>query len=262
MSRVELDSPRPLDALVSTDLSERIFSQPQVQSGPESRFQPSQSSSAAPYLPGLELSGTHELPGVSNTVNGEAPAPRMTDGIMLAQAPTQSRGRDAFGLASSVNDAASTINTATGGRYGNNIFFSPSSGPIGVLTGVDVTPVDIAGYVANAWDRVSGLNQALSGQRPAEYSAITFNNGQPVIVGRPQDRTQTINFRIDGRNTPVPIDLPGFRGSAVSFATDGRHIIAIDPRNNDVWMLQHNVPRVQIPIINPDSYTWTRINRR
>lgn len=73
---------------------------------------------------------------------------------------------------------------------------------------------------------------------------------------------QTVNFVFNNRSTPVDIDLPGFRGSAVTFATDGRHIIAIDPRNNDMWMLQHNVPRVQIPIINPDTYSWTRIPRR
>ena len=101
------------------------------------------------------------------------------------------------------------------------------------------------------------LNRALSGQRPEQYRPITNRSGSPVVVSRPQDRTTTIPFVIDGKTTPVAIDLPGFRGDSVSFATDGRHIVAIDSRNNDAWMLQRNTL-----FGATTGYEWSRINRR
>lgn len=208
---------------------------------------------------------SYALPPVSffdHTHSTQAPAglEHRNAPLMFAQAEP-GPGQAAHDIANTAQSHAAYVNVASAGRYGNPFWNPYSTGTVGLLTGIDVTPVEIASYVRAAWERLDTLNDALSGQRPEDFRPITGPDGRPAVVARPQSRTATINFSIDRKSTPVAIDLPGFRGNAVTFATDGRRIIAVDPRNNDTWMLHRNQPRLSIPLINPTTYTWVRVDR-
>ncbi|MBY0547226.1 MAG: hypothetical protein K2W95_08020 [Candidatus Obscuribacterales bacterium] len=172
--------------------------------------------------------------------------------LMLAQGPGLP---DRLGTAS---DAASGVNLASRGRYGNNPFFNASSGAVGLVTGFDVSPTTVAGWVSDSFSRIAVLNDVLGGSRPADFRPINGHDGNPAVCAvRPGGSTPTVPFRIDGADTPVAIDLPGLRGSAVVFVTDGRRIMAIDPRNNDTWQLQRN------SVVGIGTgYSWSPVRRR
>lgn len=156
------------------------------------------------------------------------------------------------------SDAATGINLASGGRFANNPFFNASSGAAGLVTGFDVNPATVAGWVNDAFSRIAVLNDVLGNSRPADFRPINGHDGRPAVCAlRPGNTAPQVPFIIDGRNTMVDVDLPGLRGSAVVFVTDGRRIMAIDPRNNDTWQLQ----RDSLLAVNT-GYSWSQVRRR
>lgn len=161
--------------------------------------------------------------------------------------------------ANRANDTASIVNVATGGRRANNPFFNPGSGALGVVTDFDVSPLTVAGWINDVWSRVGALNNALTGQRPADFQAISGPNGRPIVIGMPQSYWQSnpsANLRINGRNESITMDLPNFRGSAVTLVTNGHQVMAIDPRNRQIWQLQENTL-----FGYRTGFSWTEIRR-
>jgi hypothetical protein len=181
------------------------------------------------------LASSTEIRATTRNHNSSSP---FLPAIMLAQAPSPDSNRG-------VVDAPA-IERQSGNPFRNRD---------GVVS--SIAPRELTEALGRAWDGLARLNQALSGQRPEQYQAITNGTGNPAVVNRPQERTQTVPFVLDGRTIPVEINLPGFRGNSVGFATDGRHVLAIDPANNDVWMLQRETFFGNFP-----SYSWNRISRR
>lgn len=205
--------------------------------------------SATPEFDVVSLLDRGRVPGRDNAPTGAGA--EVIQPLMLCQAT------DVVDRGNTASDAATAVNVATGGRYGNNPFFNPSSGALGLATGFDVSPTTIAGWVRDSFDRIAVLNEVLGGSRPADFRPINGHDGRPAVCRLRPGESATVPFVIDGRNTPVSVDLPGFRGNAVCFVTDGRRILAIDPRNNDTWQLQRDTL-----FGATTGYSWTQLRRR
>lgn len=161
--------------------------------------------------------------------------------------------------ANQASDAATAISIGTMGRHGNNPFFSPSSGALGLITGVDVTPLTVAGWVEGCWSRMDVLRDALSGQRPRDFHPINGPDGKPCVITLQKSRNEsdpTIQLGLNGRDESIKMSLPGFKGLAVTLVTDGRSVLAIDPKNKDTWQLQQDFMWGV-----STGFSWTKISR-
>ena len=125
---------------------------------------------------------------------------------------------------------------------------------------MDVNPATVAGYLSSVLSNLEPLNDVLSGHGIREYKPMSGPDGKPVVCVMPQNFWQSnpsLTFNIYGQPTKVKMELPDFNGHAVTFATDGRRVIAIDPKNNDSWVLTRNnwasLTR---------GYTWEKLPKR
>ena len=67
-----------------------------------------------------------------------------------------------------------------------------------------------------------------------------------------------MEMKLNGREYSVPINLPGMATGSknVLLATDGLHVIAVDPKNTDTWRLTPDFSRA-----NAD-FSWSKLTHK
>jgi hypothetical protein len=74
---------------------------------------------------------------------------------------------------------------------------------------------------------------------PDSYKAFKAG-GKTVVTGATESvACPSMDMKLNGREYTVPINLPGMKKETknVLLATDGLHVIAVDPRTTDTWRL-------------------------
>jgi hypothetical protein len=109
---------------------------------------------------------------------------------------------------------------------------------------VDLSDKFLKGAVYNAFHEMTCLEFAALG---ANYLTATdvykpfLSEGKPILVGASEDIWKSPNAKItiNGKEFNVPMTLPGISQNSfnVLLVTDGEHVLAIDPRKNDIWKL-------------------------
>ena len=155
-----------------------------------------------------------------------------------------------------LDNGTSILNLADGA------FFNRSRGMLTQTAAVDVSDNFVKDCVKKAWLKMNCLEMTTLGathySAPAEYKAIK-SGGTPVAVGGGNDLTCPIaELKLNGKMYKVPMDLPHISPNSknVLLVTDGRHVLALDPRTNDTWKLCANFSR-KIP-----DFNWWKLGRQ
>jgi hypothetical protein len=93
---------------------------------------------------------------------------------------------------------------------------------------------------------------------PNSYKPFVAN-GKPIISGASDDSySPVVDMKLNGREYGVPIKLPEMaKGTKnVLLATDGLHVIAIDPRTTDTWRLRPNFDKSKA------EFNWHKLNHK
>lgn len=140
--------------------------------------------------------------------------------------------------------------------------FNRSRGMLTQTAVVDVSEAYTKDAVKRAFLKMNCLEMTTVGathySAPSFYKNITAN-GKPVAVGGGSDLLCPIaELKINGKIHKVPMDLPHISANSrnVLLVTDGKHILAIDPRNNDAWKLCANFSK-KIP-----DFNWWKLGRQ
>jgi hypothetical protein len=96
---------------------------------------------------------------------------------------------------------------------------------------------------------------------PDNYKTFTSDEGKPVIIGATDDNWNqatypAIRLKLNQKDYNVSMFLPGLAKSSrnVMVITDDRHVLAIDPRKDDVWKL--------VPVFNKNGtadFNWWKL---
>lgn len=126
----------------------------------------------------------------------------------------------------------------------DNDFFDGSKKLLPKVAGCDISDKFLKGAIYNAFLEMNCLEFAALGANYTNASEVYkpfLVDGKPVLIGASEDiwESPTAKIAINGKEFNVPMSLPGINKYShnVSLVTDGQHVLAIDPRKNDVWKL-------------------------
>lgn len=155
-----------------------------------------------------------------------------------------------------LDNGTSILNLADGA------FFNRSRGMLTQTAAVDVSDNYVKDCVKKAFLKMNCLEMTTLGathySAASSYKAIK-SGGTPIAVGGGNDLTCPIaELKLNGKMHKVPMDLPHISPNSknVLLVTDGRHVLAVDPRTNDTWKLCANFSR-KIP-----DFNWWKLGRQ
>jgi hypothetical protein len=123
-------------------------------------------------------------------------------------------------------------------------FFDGSKKLIPKIAGCDISDKFLKGALHNAFIEMTCLEFAALGANyltaPDVYKPFLVD-GKPVLISASEDAwsSPTAKIGINGQDYNVSMTLPGINKHShnVALVTDGQHVLALDPRKNDVWKL-------------------------
>jgi hypothetical protein len=155
-----------------------------------------------------------------------------------------------------LDNGTSILNLADGA------FFNRSRGMLTQTAAVDVSENYVNDCVKKAFLKMNCLEMTTLGathySAASSYKAIK-SGGVPIAVGGGNDLTCPVaELKLNGKMHKVPMDLPHISPNSknVLLVTDGRHVLAVDPRTNDTWKLCANFSR-KIP-----DFNWWKLGRQ
>jgi hypothetical protein len=123
-------------------------------------------------------------------------------------------------------------------------FFDGTKKLLPQVAGCDISDKFLKATIYNAFLEMTCLEFSALG---ANYTNATevfkpfLVDGKPALIGASEDiwEAPTAKIAINGKDFNVPMALPGISKYShnVSLLTDGQHVLAIDPRKNDIWKL-------------------------
>ena len=141
-------------------------------------------------------------------------------------------------------------------------FFNRSRGTIPQAAGVDISDKYLKDVIHKAFLKMNCVETTIVGANHytanVEYKPLR-SKGKPIAVGAGSDLLcPTAELRINRRICKVPMDLPNISPNTrnVLLVTDDRHILAIDPRTNEVWKLCSNFKK-KVP-----DFWWWKLQRQ
>ena len=141
-------------------------------------------------------------------------------------------------------------------------FFNRSRGTLPQTAAVDVSENYVKDAVKKAFLKMNCLEMttvaATHYSAPAFYKSITAN-GKAIAVGGGSDLLCPMaELRLNGKTYKVPMDLPAISPNSrnVLLLTDGKHVLALDPRTADCWKLCANMSK-RIP-----DFNWWKLGRQ
>ncbi len=140
-------------------------------------------------------------------------------------------------------------------------FFNRSRGTIPQAAAVDISEKYLKDIIHKAFLKMNCLETAAVGANhytaANSYVAIR-SEGKPVAVGAGNDLlSPTAELILNGKTYRVLMDLPQISPNSrnVLLSTDGRTVIAIDPRTSDAWKLCANFAK-KVP-----DFSWWKLGR-
>ncbi|HEY9793965.1 MAG TPA: hypothetical protein V6D22_26450 [Candidatus Obscuribacterales bacterium] len=93
---------------------------------------------------------------------------------------------------------------------------------------------------------------------PDSYKAFKSGDKSMVVGASDSVSAPLVDMKLNGHTYDVPVSLPGLNEASknVLLATDGLHVIAIDPRTTDTWKLTPNVTK------SGTEFSWWKLTHR
>jgi hypothetical protein len=140
-------------------------------------------------------------------------------------------------------------------------FFDGSKKLLPQVAGCDLSDKFLKASIYNAFLEMTCLEFAALGANyltaPDVYKPF-LADGKPVLVGASEDiwESPTAKIAINGKEYNVPMALPGISKYShnVALLTDGQHVLALEPRKNDIWKL--------VPVFNKtgaSDFNWWKL---
>jgi hypothetical protein len=133
-------------------------------------------------------------------------------------------------------------------------FFDGSKKQLPKIAGCDLSDKFLKSSIYNSFLEMTCLEFAALGANytnaPDVYKPF-LADGKPVLIGASEDiwESPTAKININGKEYNVPMTLPGINKYShnVALITDGQHVLALEPRKNDIWKLT--------PVFKPKGQT-------
>ncbi len=110
-------------------------------------------------------------------------------------------------------------------------------------TAADISDKFVHDTVYKAFLEMNCLEMAALGGNyytaPESYKSLKASGKSLVIGGADSTACPQVTMKLNGRDYPIQMNLPGISKGRknVLVATDGLHVVAIDPQTNETWRL-------------------------